>query len=100
MTSRQKFSHESRISPQLTDNNLYHFCIFSDNVVATSVVVNSTVINADYPKHLAFHIVTDGIIYGAMKAWFLNNDLKGATVEVQNNLEFHWLNESYSPIVK
>ncbi|XP_014494632.1 probable galacturonosyltransferase 11 [Vigna radiata var. radiata] len=100
MTSRQKFSHESRISPQLTDNNLYHFCIFSDNVLATSVVVNSTVINASHPKRFVFHIVTDGIIYGAMKAWFLSNDLKGATIEVQNIEEFDWLNESYAPIVR
>ncbi|BAT79818.1 galacturonosyltransferase 11 [Vigna angularis] len=100
VTSRQKFSHESRISPQLTDNNLYHFCIFSDNVLATSVVVNSTVINANHPKRFVFHIVTDGINYGAMKAWFLSNDLKGATIEVQNIEEFYWLNESYAPMVR
>ncbi|TKY73344.1 galacturonosyltransferase 11 [Spatholobus suberectus] len=36
-----------------------------------------------------------------MQAWFLSNDLfKGATLEVQNIEEFHWLNESYSPTVK
>jgi alpha-1,4-galacturonosyltransferase len=47
-----------------------------------------------------FHIVTDGVNYGTMQAWFLSNDFKGATIEVQNVEEFHWLNESYSPIVK
>jgi alpha-1,4-galacturonosyltransferase len=82
------------------DNNLYHFCIFSDNILATSVVVNSTVCNADHPKQLVFHIVTNGISYGSMQAWFLTNDFKGATVEVQNIEEFSWLNASYAPVIK
>ncbi|KAG5039382.1 hypothetical protein JHK85_011858 [Glycine max] len=100
MPSLQEFSDERKNSPRLVDNNLYHFCIFSDNVLATSVVVNSTVSNADHPKQLVFHIVTNGINYGAMQAWFLNNDFKGATIEVQNIEEFHWLNASYSPLYK
>ncbi|KAI5416530.1 variant 2, galacturonosyltransferase 11 [Lathyrus oleraceus] len=98
--SLRELSHERKNSPRLTDNNLYHFCLFSDNVLATSVVINSTVCNADHPKQLVFHIVTNGINYGAMQAWFLSNDFKGATVEVQNIEEFHWLNASYSPVVK
>ncbi|XP_028753801.1 probable galacturonosyltransferase 11 [Neltuma alba] len=98
--SLQELSHEKRNSPRLMDNNLYHFCIFSDNVLATSVVVNSTVSNADHPKQLVFHIVTNGVNYGAMQSWFLSSDFKGATIEVQNIEEFHWLNASYSPIVK
>lgn len=98
--SLQKLSDERRNSPGLMDHNLYHFCIFSDNVLATSVVVNSTVFNADHPQQLVFHIVTDAINYGAMQAWFLSSDFKGATMEVQNIEEFDWLNESYSPIVK
>jgi alpha-1,4-galacturonosyltransferase len=100
LPSLQELSDERKNSPRLTDNNLYHFCIFSDNVLATSVVVNSTVYNADHPKQLVFHIVTNGINYGAMQAWFLSNDFKGATIEVQNIEEFHWLNASYSPTVK
>ncbi|KAF7806287.1 putative galacturonosyltransferase 11 [Senna tora] len=98
--SLQELSDEKRNSPRLMDNNLYHFCIFSDNVLATSVVVNSTVSNADHPKQLVFHIVTNGVNYGAMQAWFLSNEFKGATIEVQNIEEFHWLNASYSPVVK
>ncbi|KAL2340687.1 hypothetical protein Fmac_008627 [Flemingia macrophylla] len=100
MSSLQELSRVRRNSLRLTDNSLYHFCIFSDNVMATSVVVNSTVINADRSKQLVFHIVTNGINYGAMQAWFLSNDFKGAMVEVQSIEEFDWLNESYSPIVK
>ncbi|RHN74249.1 putative polygalacturonate 4-alpha-galacturonosyltransferase [Medicago truncatula] len=98
--SLQKLSDETRNSLRLTDQHLYHFCIFSDNVLATSVVVNSTVLNAEFPIKLVFHIVTDGVNYGTMQAWFLSNDFKGATIEIQNVEEFHWLNESYSPIVK
>lgn len=96
----QEIANEKRNSPRLVDNNLYHFCIFSDNVLATSVVVNSTVSNAEHPKQLVFHIMTNGINYGAMQAWFVGNDFKGSTIEVQNIEELAWLNASYAPIVK
>ncbi|KAF6169129.1 hypothetical protein GIB67_038626 [Kingdonia uniflora] len=96
----QEVSNEKRNSPRLVDNNLYHFCVFSDNVIATSAVVNSTVSNADHPKQLVFHVVTNGISYGAMQAWFLRNNFKGCTIEVQNIDEFSWLNISYSPVMK
>lgn len=84
-------------SPRLVDNNLYHFCIFSDNLVAVSVVVNSSISNAEHPKQLVFHIVTNGVKYGAMQAWFLRNDFKDAAIEIQNIEHFSWLNASYSP---
>lgn len=38
----QKFEHEER----LEDPNLYHYALFSDNILAAAVVVNSTVYNA------------------------------------------------------
>ncbi|KAI4343998.1 hypothetical protein L6164_011276 [Bauhinia variegata] len=100
MSSLRELSYEKRHTPRLVDNNLYHFCIFSDNVLAASVVVNSTVSNAEHPTQLVFHIVTNGVNYGSMQAWFLSNDFKGATIEVKNIEEFHWLNASYAPIVK
>ncbi|KAH9329405.1 hypothetical protein KI387_001513, partial [Taxus chinensis] len=96
----QKDVNDQKSSPRLVDNNLYHFCIFSDNTIATSVVVNSTVCNADHPKQLVFHIVTDDINYKAMQAWFSMNDFKGAAIEVQCVDEFTWLNASYVPILK
>ncbi|KAI3416884.1 Hexosyltransferase [Psidium guajava] len=98
--SLQQLAEETVYSPRLFDNNLYHFCIFSDNLLATSVVVNSTVSNADHPQQLVFHIVTNGVSYGAMQAWFHHNDFKGATIEVQNIEKFTWLNSSFAPIVK
>ncbi|XP_010260875.1 PREDICTED: probable galacturonosyltransferase 11 [Nelumbo nucifera] len=96
----RELANENNNSPRLVDNNLYHFCIFSDNVLATSVVVNSTVSNADHPKQLVFHIVTNAISYGAMQVWFLSNDFKGSTIEVENIEEFSWLNVTYSPVMK
>jgi alpha-1,4-galacturonosyltransferase len=42
-------SEENRNSTRLVDNNLYRFC-----VLATSVVVNSTVSNANHPQQLVY----------------------------------------------
>ncbi|KAK4426936.1 putative galacturonosyltransferase 11 [Sesamum alatum] len=98
--SIQELARDRRNSPRLVDNNLYHFCIFSDNVLAVSVVINSTISNAEHPKQLVFHVVTNGVKYGAMQAWLLSHDFKGATIEVQNIEDFSWLNASYSPVVK
>lgn len=99
-SSLQELADEKKNSPRLVDNNLYHFAIFSDNLLAVSVVVNSTVTNADHPKQLVFHIVTNGVNYGAMQAWFLSNDFKGSAIEVMNIEDLTWLNASYSPVVK
>ncbi|XP_074316475.1 hexosyltransferase GAUT11-like [Silene latifolia] len=100
LPSLKQLADENDNSPRLVDNNLYHFCIFSDNLVGVSVVVNSTISNADHPKQLVFHIVTNGVTYGAMQAWFHTNDFQGATIEVQNIEEFTWLNASYSPVAR
>ncbi|KAL0335864.1 UNVERIFIED_CONTAM: putative galacturonosyltransferase 11 [Sesamum radiatum] len=81
--SIQELAKDRRNSPRLVDNNLYHFCIFSDNILAVSVVINSTISNAEHPKQLVFHVVTNGVKYGAMQAWFLSNDFKGATLELE-----------------
>ncbi|KAK1258299.1 putative galacturonosyltransferase 11 [Acorus gramineus] len=87
-----------RNSPRLVDNSLYHFCIFSENVLASSAVVNSTVSNADHPQQLVFHIITSESNYHAMQVWFLSNDFKGSTIEVQKLEDFHWMNSSYFPV--
>jgi alpha-1,4-galacturonosyltransferase len=94
----QELDEENKNSPRLVDNNLYHFCLFSDNLLAVSAVVNSTVSNADHPKQLVFHIVTNGVNYGQMRAWFLINDFKGSTVVVDQIEDLTWLNSSYSEL--
>lgn len=65
-----------RRSPKLTDNDLFHFCIFSDNILATSVAVNSTVYNSQTPENVVIHIVTDQMNFGAMQTWFIINDFR------------------------
>ncbi|XP_022860046.1 probable galacturonosyltransferase 10 [Olea europaea var. sylvestris] len=85
---------------KLKDNNLYHFCVFSDNILATSVVVNSTALSSQNPDQVVFHVVTDEVTYAAMKAWFAMNSFKGVTVDVQKIEEFTWLNASYVPVLK
>ncbi|OAY79340.1 putative galacturonosyltransferase 11 [Ananas comosus] len=91
----RRHKNEYRKSPRLVDNNLYHFCIFSDNIIATSVVVNSTVSSADHPQQLVFHVVTNKINYWAMTSWFLLNDYNGCTVEVRSIEEFSWFNAKF-----
>lgn len=85
---------------KLEDPKLHHYAVFSDNVLATAVVVNSTLVHAKKPANHVFHIVTDRLNYAAMKMWFLANPLRKAAVQVQNIQEFTWLNSSYSPVLK
>nr|VDC69416.1 unnamed protein product [Brassica rapa] len=84
----------------LENPDLYHYTLFSDNVLAASVVVNSTVTNAQDPSLHVFHLVTDKLNFGAMSMWFLLNPPKEATVQVQRFEDFSWLNSSYSPVLK
>lgn len=85
---------------KLEDPSLYHYAIFSDNVLATSVVVNSTVFNANEPEKHVFHIVTDKLNFAPMKMWFLVNPPGNATVEVMNIDDFKWLNSSYCIVLR
>nr|BAD44626.1 unknown protein [Arabidopsis thaliana] len=99
---QRTLKERSRVDSKLTDNSLYHFCVFSDNIIATSVVVNSTALNSKAPEKVVFHLVTNEINYAAMKAWFAINmdNLRGVTVEVQKFEDFSWLNASYVPVLK
>ncbi|KGN44171.1 probable galacturonosyltransferase 10 [Cucumis sativus] len=97
---QKKFSEEKQIDMKLKDNDLYHFCVFSDNILATSVVVNSTALNSKNPERIVFHLVTDEVNYAAMKAWFTMNDFRRVTVDVQMFEDFSWLNASYVPVLK
>ncbi|CAJ1972936.1 unnamed protein product [Sphenostylis stenocarpa] len=85
---------------KIEDPSLYHYAIFSDNVLATSVVVNSTVQNAKEPEKHVFHIVTDKLNFAAMRMWFLTNPPSKVTIEVQNIDDFKWLNSSYCSVLR
>ena len=91
---------QGSFAPKLTDNNLYHFCVFSDNVLGASVVINSTIINSQHPERLVFHVVTDALNDGAMKTWFALNDFKGVAIEIRNVESFTFLNATYVPVLK
>ncbi|KAJ8422026.1 hypothetical protein Cgig2_029406 [Carnegiea gigantea] len=97
---QRKRAETKASSWKLEDNSLHHFCVFSDNILATSVVVNSTAINSRNPDKVVFHLVTDEVNYAPMKAWFSMNDFRGVTVEVQKVEDFSWLNASYVPVLK
>ncbi|KAF1884161.1 hypothetical protein Lal_00035226 [Lupinus albus] len=88
------------MSENLENPSLYHYALFSDNVLATSVVVNSTILNAKDPSKHVFHLVTDKLNFGAMNMWFLLNPPGKATIHVENVDEFKWLNSSYCPVLK
>ncbi|KAL0407171.1 UNVERIFIED_CONTAM: putative galacturonosyltransferase 4 [Sesamum latifolium] len=95
-SSQQHFLNKEK----LDDPKLYHYALFSDNVLAAAVVVNSTITHAKDPSKHVFHVVTDRLNYAAMRMWFLANPPGKATIQVQNVEEFTWLNSSYSPVLK
>lgn len=85
---------------KLEDPILYHYALFSDNVLAASVVVNSTIMNAKESEKHVFHLVTDKLNFGAMKMWFLLNPPGKAAIHVENVDDFKWLNSSYCPVLR
>ncbi|PWA68202.1 galacturonosyltransferase 1 [Artemisia annua] len=87
-------------SENLENPSLYHYALFSDNVLAASVVVNSTIMNAKEPEKHVFHLVSDKLNFGAMNMWFLLNPPGKATIHVENVDEFKWLNSSYCPVLR
>ncbi|XP_022977915.1 probable galacturonosyltransferase 4 isoform X1 [Cucurbita maxima] len=94
--SQQHFPGQEK----LEDPDLYHYALFSDNILAAAVVVNSTITHAEEPSKHVFHIITDKLNYAAMRMWFQANPPGKATIQVQNTEEFTWLNTSYSPVLK
>nr|DAD31590.1 TPA_asm: hypothetical protein HUJ06_010441 [Nelumbo nucifera] len=87
--------------PEFEDPSLYHYAIFSDNVIAASVVVNSVVKNAEEPWKHVFHVVTDKMNLAAMQVWFTMRPVEGgAHVEVKAVEDYKFLNSSYVPVLK
>ncbi|KAJ0259570.1 galacturonosyltransferase 7 [Hirschfeldia incana] len=77
-------SVDNEDSEKFSDPSLLHFVIISDNVLASSVVINSTVVHARESKNFVFHVVTDEQNYFAMKQWFIRNPCKQAAIQVLN----------------
>ncbi|CAI7930852.1 unnamed protein product [Closterium sp. NIES-54] len=89
------------VDARLRDPSLYHYAIFSDNVIAVAVVLNSTAMNAHEPLKHVFHIVTDRMNYAGMKAWFtLNPPTGGMAWEVRSLHEYPWINPLNIPVLR
>ncbi|KAL6990588.1 polygalacturonate 4-alpha-galacturonosyltransferase [Sarracenia purpurea var. burkii] len=95
-SSERNFPNQERVE----NPKLYHYALFTDNVLAAAVVVNSTISHAKDPLNHVFHIVTDRLNYAAMRMWFLANPPGKAAIQVQNIEEFTWLNSSHCPVLK
>ncbi|XP_071716362.1 probable galacturonosyltransferase 7 isoform X2 [Rutidosis leptorrhynchoides] len=80
-------------SEDLLNPELHHFVMFSNNVLASSVVINSTVMNSKASGKQVFHVLTDKQSFFSMKMWFITETYKDATVQVLNiedlNLKSH-----------
>ncbi|KAJ1441427.1 Nucleotide-diphospho-sugar transferase [Sesbania bispinosa] len=88
----------SRLPPpefvsRLVDPTFHHLVLLTDNVLAASVVVTSTIENSVNPEKLVFHIVTDKKTYAPMHAWFATNSIKSAVVEVRGLHQYDWSEE-------
>lgn len=78
---------------RLTDPSFHHVVLLTDNVLAASVVISSTVQHSANPEKLVFHIVTDKKTYIPMNAWFAINPIKSAAVEVKGLHQYDWSHE-------
>lgn len=81
------FKSPSDVEPlteKYMDPALQHYVIFSKNVLASSAVINSTVMHAKESANQVFHVLTNGQNYYAMKQWFVRNTYKEAPVQVLN----------------
>lgn len=78
---------------RLTDPSFHHVVLLTDNVLAASVVISSTVQHSANPEKLVFHVVTDKKTYIPMNAWFAINPIKSAAVEVKGLHQYDWSHE-------
>ncbi|CAM0944194.1 unnamed protein product [Alopecurus aequalis] len=87
--------------PELTDPSLYHYAIFSDNILAVSVVVASAARAASEPSRHVFHVVTAPMYLPAFRVWFARSPPPlGAHVQLLTVSDFPFLNVSSSPVLR
>ncbi|KAH1263675.1 putative galacturonosyltransferase 15 [Glycine max] len=78
---------------RLVDPTFHHIVLLTDNVLAASVVVTSTVENSANPERLVFHVVTDKKTFTPMHTWFAINSINSAVVEVRGLHHYDWSKE-------
>ncbi|KAK4769839.1 hypothetical protein SAY87_030371 [Trapa incisa] len=77
----------------LSELSLQHLVLLTDNVLAASVAISSTIKSSTDPDKLVFHIVTDKKTYTPMHAWFAVNPVESAVVEVKGLHQYDWSQE-------
>ncbi|XP_058008743.1 probable galacturonosyltransferase 6 [Hevea brasiliensis] len=85
---------------RLHDVDLRHYVVFSDNILACAVVVNSTVSSTKDTEKIVFHVVTDSLNFPAISMWFLLNPPSKATIHIQSIDDFEWLSTKYNSMLK
>ncbi|KAL8137306.1 hypothetical protein V2J09_003307 [Rumex salicifolius] len=86
--------------PLLSDNSYYHFVLPTDNILAASVVVSSTIHSSSKPEKIVFHVITDKKTYAGMHSWFALNPVSPAIVEVKGVHQFDWLTRENVPVLE
>ncbi|KAH7299065.1 hypothetical protein KP509_25G071300 [Ceratopteris richardii] len=101
ISNPSEYIESGEVAPEFEDPNLYHYAIFSDNVLAASVVVNSAVANARDPSKHVFHVVVDKMNLWAMRVWFKMRPPNNTThIEVKAVEDYTFLNSSYVPVLR
>ncbi|CAL9037838.1 unnamed protein product [Musa banksii] len=75
---------EHPFAHKIDSPNLQHYVIFSRNILALSVTINSTVMNSEESDTIVFHVITDKENFYSMKHWFARNSYRKATIHIQN----------------
>ncbi|KAK9118992.1 hypothetical protein Scep_017085 [Stephania cephalantha] len=86
--------------PLLSDNSYHHFIMATDNILAASVVVTSTVQSATRPERIVFHVITDKKTYAGMHSWFALNPISPSIIEVKGVHQFEWLTRENVPVLE
>ncbi|CAI9263784.1 unnamed protein product [Lactuca saligna] len=86
--------------PVLSDNSYYHFILSTDNILAATVVVTSTVQSSLTPEKIVFHVITNKKTYAGMHSWFALNPISPAIIEVKGVHQFDWLTRDNVPVLE
>ncbi|XP_061365396.1 probable galacturonosyltransferase 14 isoform X2 [Gastrolobium bilobum] len=92
--------------PMLSDNSYHHFILSTDNILAASVVVTSTVQSSQKPENIVFHVITDKKTYAVLEAvenqngirsYYHGNHAAGANLSDTNPHKFASKLQARSP---
>ncbi|KAG8076356.1 hypothetical protein GUJ93_ZPchr0006g44519 [Zizania palustris] len=100
LTKPSAFADDPDPSPEFDDPSLYHYAVFSDNVLAVSVVVASAARAAADPSRHVFHVVTAPMYLPAFRVWFARRPPPlGVHVQLLAYSDFPFLNATSSPVL-